>query len=472
MDPAKWQRSPVYLTVRSIFAGQDMPYKRKYDAIIHTTNQDYPAFKVTSVDFVRDYHSKMMDDIQIRVEVPMGDYAYMLYPQKDNLEVTLTKTALKGIGDTLDGSAQIEQVRYKAIWDPVNPTFTSKDLGNYSQKAMNTAQFIQLRLRLMDRNVEPLRVLTTQGVFRGVTPKQIITALLLGESQGIIVDGQPAVSGLDMVDPDNLALISQLVVPSGTYICEIPTLVQEGIVGVYKFGIGTYFQRFNGKPTWFVYPLYDFDRFDSGKEKNTAIFYSAPANLTSGVERTYRIQGNILQAVINSEKTQKNTTDVTQLNHGVGYRYADQGAFMLKPVIIDSKGQAFGARGNLNQEMGFMQRADGLNYAPVIKNNNTNSYNEMSKVSARQATITNYIWENGDASLIYPGMPSKFVFMQDDDVAELKGTIQGVHESYNRMGTLGQPDRFSTRCMLAVATELNQQLPESDPESSFVPTST
>ncbi|HXQ33706.1 MAG TPA: hypothetical protein VN843_06825, partial [Anaerolineales bacterium] len=128
-----------------------------------------------------------------------------------------------------------------------------------------------------------------------------------------------------------------------------------------------------------------------------------------------------------------------------------------------------GARGNLNREVGFVNRGDGLIYAPVVKDISTNSFNETSKVTSRQTTILHFGWEHADESLIYPGMPMKFCYMQNDELCELKGTILGIHAMRMRQGTIAESDRYSTHCILSVAAEINTQLPEYDGEQSFDP---
>jgi len=470
MDVAKWQSSPVYITVRDIVSGPDVSYKSRLSAILHTTTQDYPIFKILSEDFVRDYLLMMMDTVQIKVMIPMGDYAYLIYPNKDNLELTVTKTYLQSIGDSEDADKQIEQVRYKCILDTKSPSFTTNDLGNFSQQSMNSTQILTIKFQLMDRNAEPLRVKMVQGIFRGITAKDLITSVLLGEAQNIQVDGAPVVSGLDLVPPDNTAPFNQVILSSGTHICEVPNILQQKYGGIYKYGLGVYYQRYNNNtPTWFVYPLYDFDRFDGGREQNVAIFYFAPPKFTKNIERTYRVNGSLLEAVITTDKIQVNTTDVTQLNDGVGFRMLDPNAMMKKPIEVDDTGAAIGSRARLNREVGYIDRGDGLNYTPVVRDISSNPYHEISKVSARQATVIHFAWENSDESLLYPGMPCKCVYMQNDIICEVKATLLNVHATRNRQGTLGEPDRYATKCIIAVATELNIQLPDYDSDQSFSP---
>lgn len=464
MDLGKFYSSPIWIGVREIFAGQDVPYKTRITATIHTPEQDYEVFKVLSYDVMRDYVTLMMDNALLKVMIPLGDYIRLVYPNKDNLEITVTVKHLLSVGDGEDNEKEIEKTRYKAVFDPSNPRFTGTDIMNADQRPLNMTSIPQFKFRLMDRCAEPLRVKTLQGVFRSIKPEDLIKAVLLGESQKILVDGSPAASGLDMFPPDQSTPISQIVIPSGTFMCELPTIIQEESIGVYKYGIGTYFQRFNGVPMWFVFPLYNHDRFDSGTEQKVAVFYSTPDKAGKGVERTYRVNGNVLEVVITGNKMELDNSELTQLNYGTGFRLMDQAAFMKKPILIDENNKAVGARGNLNQEVTFMDRGDGLNFVPTIRNTKTNAYNEISKVSARQTAVVKFIWENADPELIYPGMPMKYCFMQGDEVVEVKGTILGVHGSRRREGSLGEPDRFSSRALVSVATQRNPSVPEYEPE--------
>ncbi len=472
MNLANWRSSPVYLAVRDIFASEDPPFRNRLKAVLHTSDRDYTVFKILSEEIVKDYSKSMMEDIRLTCSIPLGDYITLVYPNKDNLEMTVTRTPMKARGDSNNGKKNIQQIKYKCLFEPINPSFTSSEISNYDQATLNNSQFVTVYFRLMDRNAEPLRVKMTQGVFRGIGPEEMIKAILLSESQQILVDGKPAAEGLDIVKPDKTKAISQVVLSSGTHMCEVPTMIQENYDGVYKYGIGTFFQRYNGVPMWFVYPLFDFDRFDGREERDVAIFYSAPPKFTQGAERTYRVNPGVLEVVVTTDKHQINVSEIKQLNEGVGFRLMDTDAFMKKPAIIDADGEPVGARANLNREVNLLERKDGLNYVPVIKNFATNPYHETSKIASRTHTLLHFGWDNADETLIYPGMPMKFCYMEDNQYRELKGTILGLQAFRIREGNQIENDRFSTKCVISVATELNTQLPTYDGEKSFDPAAT
>ena len=470
MDLARWQTSPLFIAVREILNGKDQPFRYRLEAIIHTKDKDYKVFKVLSETIIRDYTKNMMDDTMITLHVPLGDYQYLIYPNKDNLELTVKKTSLDSISGEVSYNKPIEEIRYKCLFDSTNISYAATEYSAADQNSLNLSKFTSFRVRLMDRNAEPLRVKMVQGVFRGVTPADLMKSILLGESQKVLIDGKPSVTGLDLVKPDNQKPIQQVVIPSGTYICEIPTILQEEYTGVYKYGIGTYYQRYgkNQTPTWFIYPLYDFSRFDNGDHKDLAIFYAAPPKYTKHVERTYRVQSGVVQIIVTTSRYQVNVSDIVQLDKGVGFRLPDVNAFMKKPVKIEN-GQAFAARGNLNMEAGYIDRGDGLNHVPMIMDYSTNPYNELSKVSSRQISVLQFGWQNADESLLYPGMPCKYIFIQDDRVCEIRGTILGLQSYRVKEGSMVDYDRYSTNCVVVVATELSTKIPEFSNDVSLDP---
>lgn len=476
MELDKYKSASIWASVKEILEEKkENSFKVRLEGVLHTEDEDYDLYRIVGFHTFRDYTKAMMDDIQMSAYIPLGDYIYLVYGNKDHLEVTITTTYLRAVGDKEDKDQEIIKTRYKAILDHSNPTFETSDFSNVSQQALNLSQVLTIQFRLVDRNVEPLRVKMTQGVFRGVAPDQLIKGLLLGESQKVKIDGKPAVEGLDLCKPDKTETSTQVVIPSGTFICEIPTYLQERAGGVYKYGIGTYYQRYKKagsppserqKPLWFVYPLYDHERFEGGKDRDVVTFFAAPSKLAGGVEKTFRTDSGTVEVVIATDKVTVTGTTVSQLNRGVGYRFADTNAFMKKPVKIKA-GEAEAVRANLNREVGFMERKDGLQYVPVIKDLTSNPYHEISQVSTRQTSLLKFTWENAIADLLYPGMPAKYCYMQDNELAEVKGTVVSVHAATLLLSSIAEHPRYTTHCVVTVATNSNVKPPEYDKEIGY-----
>ena len=331
---------------------------------------------------------------------------------------------------------------------------------------MNQQALVDVSLQLEDRSLEPLRIKTVYGVFRSVSMKQLIFNLLMGESVKVLVDGKPCVDGIDVVDPDNTALNEEMMVPQGTLIASLPTYLQERGKGVYKGGMGTFLQTYKGKKLWFVYPLYDLNRFNKGKDR--LVIYAVPEGRLDGIDRTYKSESNALYIVATGKKVYHDTGRVNEINEGFGFRMIDANAMMKKPVVIED-GKVLGSRGQLNFEVGSTARKDGMHYAPVLPAS-ANPFKEYSKGLQRQCAQVDIVWENALPELIRPGMPCKYVFMDKGQYIEKYGTVLGVYALTKLQGKTLSGSEYRTSCHLSLMMEmhtLQPDLPTALPSGDF-----
>jgi len=309
-------------------------------------------------------------------------------------------------------------------------------------------------LELVDRSLEPLRIKTTGGAFRNVTVKDVCTALLMSESNMVTIDGKPSVAGVDVVEPDNTDTLSNVVIPHGTRLTSIPTLLQQRH-GIYNRGIGTYFQNFNGKKMWFVYPVYDTERFDDKGKK--VIFYAVPQERFPQLDKSYTIDGDLLKIAVTAQKRYVDTAEVALMNAGSGYRMPDARSFMTKPVMLGEDGPK-ASRANLNHEVAVKERDDNLNFAPV-SGASSNPFQQRSAILSRSMAQIDLVWECSDVSLIYPGMPCKFMYLSRGKVISVKGTILFVHGLSSRVENF-DASAYTQVCRISIACSALSHLPE------------
>jgi hypothetical protein len=420
------EQTPIWVEVLSILKSGKKPVKYSYKGMLHTEKEDLPVLKIISLDIYRDYNNNIGDRIVVEFKMPLGDYSSRLYPFRANLEFSLKKVLLNETSDDVDPDVDIPIEKYKAVFLPNdNPHIATTELEMYDVQTLNNVDIVSVKLDLIDRALEPLRIKTVQGVYRNVTQEQLIRSLMIGESNKIRIEGKPIVDGIHLVEPHNKNIIKHVVLKSGLTIPNIPSYLQETMNGIYTSGIGTYLQKYLNKKLWFVYPLYDTTRFDGKDDK--VIFYSVPQERLPGLDRTYNKDGSVLRILVTSTRKYKDNADNDHLNHGVGFRMSDANAFMKKPINLTKDGPK-ASRTQLNYEVANQERKDGLNYAPVTsKGISANPYTEYSKVVARDIARIDLTWENGNPDMIYPGMPCKYVFLINDTPTELVGVIGGIH---------------------------------------------
>lgn len=423
----EFEKTSLWADVRKIFTDKAKPIRFAYSAKIHTDKDDVEVYKILNLDIERNYHDNIGDNIILECVIPFGKYLKTIYPKRHNLECTITKQQLLEAGIAASNLSGNEIERFKMVLIPGhNPEPSGSEYNGVDEHTLNHTKIATLKAQLLNRSIEPLRIKTTGGIFKNVKQKDILESILLGESKNILIDGKPSIDGVDVVEPNNNEKVKHVVIPHGTHVTSIPTYFQEQLNGIYNGGIGTYLQSVNGKRIWFVYPLYDFTRFDQNVKK--MIIYVVPKNRFPMVERTYRQQGDIVYLAASNEKSYTDSGEANLMNAGGGFRMSDARSFMKKPVQITKNGP-MAVRSRLNFEVAAKARKDGLNYAPLADSViSSNPFVEFSKVMRRSGGHVNLNWVNSNPSLIYPGMPCKYIFLDKNNVlVEKRGVILNAH---------------------------------------------
>lgn len=458
-DEAKlpFRKTPVWFDIQSTILSGPKSVNFDTRVLINTDKGSFNVIKVLEFQEKCDYVKDVGPEKFIRFLIGAGDYVYKLYPYRDTLNVTVKKLPQS---ETMGEETEEESLttRYRAILDmDKNPSVTGQRSSTLDYQSLQTSnQIVEVRLELQDRNYEVLRLQTVQGdSYRGVTPEQLIYGLMVGESQKFNIDGEPAIRGFDFVKPDNSAAMGNVTVPT-MKIGNVPTFIQEKLNGVYNAGIGTFYERYKGIPSWFVYPLFKTQRFDDDVER--VVFFIAPPNELSGLDRTYRKAGKILYIAVTGDVIYSDDSQIGDLNKGVGFRQADANGIFSKPIDMTPAGPV-ADRARLNREIAARERKDGLYYAPTLAPS-VNPFKNYSQIAARQVSQVNIVWENSKPEYIYPGMPCKYVFMNAGEYIELKGTVLGKYSRSTLIGAAATSSSYRTSTQLGLCLEYFKVDPE------------
>lgn len=425
MSSMTLEQTPIWPEVKAIIESKKKPVKFEYRVLLHTEKEDITVLKLITIDNIKDYVNNICDHLRIEFKLGLGDYIYRLYPYKTNLEATIKIIRLDETTHNRIVNTVIAVEKYKMILPPgENPDFTSTPMESNKIQELNNMNILDIKAQLVDRSAEVVRIKTTSGIFRQCTTKKLLHSLLAGEIKNIKVDGKHPIDGIDFPEPDNKEQVQQIIVPDGTTLSSLPTYMQEKGGGIYSNGMGTYIQSFNKKKMWFIYPLFDFNRFSEDIPK--LIFYFVPQNRLGGIDRTYQTEGNTTHILITSAKNFKTDGETDLLNGGTGFRMSDARSFMKKPITMTEEGPVAN-RTRLNHEVAIKSKDDGLNFAPMIKSNSLNTFANYSDVGIRNVDRIDFVWENSDITLLYPGMPCKCVFLHNNKLIELKASLAYVH---------------------------------------------
>jgi hypothetical protein len=68
------------------------------------------------------------------------------------------------------------------------------------------------------------------------------------------------------------------------------------------------------------------------------------------------------------------------------------------------------------------------------------------------------VWENANLDFIYPGMPCKYVFLDDFKVQELKGTVVHAHAITALQGNALDGRTYRTKAVLTLLVEQKSKI--------------
>lgn len=451
-----YEDTTLYLDVQKIVKNSKGSHLYDYKGTIHTPVEDVGVWDIRELETERNYKGNIGGITAIKFRVGLGDYMSRIYPHRYNLEFTLVRKQVAENGGKIKSNVPIKVRRYKLIFNPDrNPPVAVSDLQMIQTHEMNLVDMPELQVELLDRGLEPLRIKMTSGIFHKQNVENYIRATLGHESQQIRVDGKPVLDALDIVPPDNVDIIDHINIPDGTHLSSVPTMIQES-QGVYNGAIGTYYQDYMGKKTWFVYPLYAPKRFDEVERK--AVFYAVPQDKLPQLDRSYWMDGNVLKIAVTAQRMYKDSAELSMMNMGSGYRMTEARSIMSKPCEITEDGP-IANRSRLNHEVVTKTRDDGVNYAPKTQGASSNPFMQRSTVLAHSTAQIDLVWENGDEELIYPGMPCKYVYLSQGEPISLKGTILYVFAQTTSTEKKGA-QAYKTMLRLSIACEVQEKIPE------------
>lgn len=441
------ENSSLWSEVQLITTNGPKPVSFYWKAEIHLPLGDRDVIKVLALNNVRNYESNIGDELEIEVVLPLGVYAKQIYPNRDNLEMTLTRVPLAEVGDEGKQDTDIDAERFKAVLIPDGmPNVEGSEMAQQSEDTLDLQSILNVHFQLLNKTLEKLRIVTVGGIFRQTTTENVVRGLLAKESSVIQVNGNAAIDGVDVEEASNQVKREHITIPQGTQLIRVPTFVQERCGGVYNAGIGSFLQN----RIWYVYPLYDTTRLN--KAERTLTLIKVPRQRYTGIERTYREEGGSVFVIGTSNSSFKDDAGTEYLNKGNGVRIPDATQFMGSGSIAKTVGnKTVMSRGKLNSEFTNGKKEDGSNNVRRSQEGVTaNPFVEYSRLASRKGGIYEFTWENANASILFPGMKTRVLYLDGENVVELHGVLLSAQTLAETAGRGMTIERHITTCKLHV----------------------
>jgi len=421
----EFQHTLIYKEFNAIRALGDTGAKWSYSVVLTGDGIVIPIFAVQKVLINADFTSNFRDEIAIDLIITEGNYLFKLYPNRRKLKLSVIRTPITEDTSTVKYNRETLVDKFNAYLSDAggieDPAVVNG--GGYWSTASEAdiAGVRRIRLEVIDP-----AALAVQGWSVGINfRKNTLLQALHGLIDYFGAEATQTVGrkllGSHIVPPKNTRVYNQIPIRQATPLIEAPDILHEQI-GVYSAGFTHYLQgRY-----WYVFPLYDVNRFS--ETKRTITVYNIPPDKLPHIERTFRKLGNALSVLSTGLVVNNDDTEFSQINKGNGVRYADASLIMDSQVILNNGKATIDPSKTVNEFISE-SRADGFQQVKTSTRFTANQFYQMSQIASRMVQVYRVVWENSDPSLLYPGMPCRIIQMRDNQQETYEGVLAGArHE--------------------------------------------
>lgn len=385
----------------------------------------YRSPKVVSHHVVRDYINNFSDKTIISLAFTGGVFAKHIYPNADDLEVIFIRRPIFNIDGKFDhGRHTLVETFTATLSDNKDPNLNlPKDA--LDERVLDQANLITVDFDLISKTAEQLNMIVCGGIVREKTTEQLIRSVFTNEACQGGNDKNVVVKGVDMVPSEGLQPREHIVVPQGVKLIDLPNYLQNKCGGVYTTGVGYYLQE----RYWYIYPAFDFTRFN--RTERTITFINTPKDAFPSVEVSYRRNGKQIIALANGDTSVLNTADVNMRNGGNGVSFTTATSVM-NSMMTPGGNKAIFDRSASTTEVKTQERRDGLSYVPVGEVAITdNVYQQLTERSQDSIAILNLLWEYSEPTEIVPGMLARVYYYDGKETRNCVGVIAACeHYTY------------------------------------------
>ncbi len=443
----EFEQSGLMFEVNTIINQGPKPVQFQINAqvTVNTTNQTFTPLKVTTVDTKRNYLDGYSDVLIVEMSFSAGTYSKLIYPYKNNLDVTLTMTPLLETGDQVDTSQTPMTETYSAtLIDTGSPVMEQNGFNAPSQYNLDLSSMVPVHFQLVNKALEQMRMVDVGQVFRSCNVGDAIKTILTLASQSTTVNGQRTVQGVTMEASANTDTREHVVIPHGVKLVDAAKYIQKFAGGVYNAGMGCYLQG----NQWHVFSALDTTKFATSESTLTVI--NLPQNKYTNVERTYRQGGGQLFVLATGNVKFRDPSNQHQLNLGNGIRFSDATKFMGNFAQLGDN-KALASRGANNNEFIGLSRPNGNQNVHRSDNPiNANSLEEYSKLARAMGSVITMEWQHSNPQLITPGLPTQILYLDEDQIQTLNGVVVGVHHFTQMVGNGFSTARYGTSTVLSI----------------------
>lgn len=398
--------------------------------IINETQWIRP-FKIEFEHLSRNYADRQQfsDRRMLQFTMNYGDFQHDIVANRDNLQVELVHRPLKYNSASPDTSRKAEVKRYRAVlMTQFNNALTNKDAQASSRESLNQLGMISAAVQLIGEAEYRISMTSYGNGFRHSTTMMAIQEVLASTLGETTIQDSKRVLGIEYSEGYNTEIRTAIDLPDGLMLRDVPHYLHDEEGGVYPTGFGVYLQD----QYWYIYSLYDATKY----RKNTKVLkvINVPNDRYQGAERTYKVDEQHVTVIATGDASAIDNGLVDNLNQGNALRFGDA-TKLLEGFGTSKDNRTLVDRATNLYEVSTGLLETGYNNVRWSQDRATsNPFKHYSEMARRRGQFVKMQWYHGDADLLTPGMPVKFMTVNNNEVETYSGVLLGVDEQR------GQPD--------------------------------
>lgn len=377
-----------------------------------------PVVLETSVE--RNYIENVADIFKVTVKCDLALYNSVIYPNRHILKATLIRkpSYVKGSGTTFDALYQVEQYIAR-LTGTASGTMVGENPFATSMTQTNQHSLTDIQLQLMSPVIARLRNMYYGTNHRNTSAIDVIRTALTAYSTDPGDRSGESVAGVDVADGYSTVVHDQIRVPHDLPYIDLPGYVDRYSDSVYSTGFSYYLQRKH----WYIFSPYDVKRYERGQYSKSLTIINVPSYQLPGIEKTYRDTGTQLIIIANGQTKQLDQTERASTNIGTGARFVDANQ------AVDASDTYSGGKVNFNPDQIVNEFTTQSRQADEMNRLNTNAgitgnpRREMGLMAKNNGSLVGVVWDMSAPDLLYPGMPVKYIYMENG----LPRTVYGVY---------------------------------------------
>jgi len=409
------------------------------DLTIHTKDDDIDIPLVSDVRISRNFAKNITDVIFLEFIIPAGMFQARLYPNRENLEVTLNFNY---------NNKAIRRLNYKLIILTRNPEVNNSSSNTLNEAEQDTQEVHTIKAQCVDKLTLNLKNQYISGIYHNYDLTYLMRSLITYEIQA-----QGVTSKIMVYDLDNKEKIKNIFIKPFTKLIKLPYILHNESYGLYNNNVNMYFTkiRYGGEykvypapankedPEWLfgtgenydieIYPLYDAARYDKEVKRPKLLIVSPSVKASGTNENDFFYQDGIFKLVI-SDVTFKDDEERNQYNTGATISLVkskdimNSDAYDIKDTNILYPDLDHNSLETLDDKPGTFDSV-------IDTDNDFNIFKYRSSINRNNYIMGVMKSGSFNPDFIYPGMPFKYIFEKDDVIVDTTGIIQSLEYYYD-----------------------------------------